>query len=203
VTNVQPQQEPSMEEILASIRRIISDEPGAAPAAKADDGVLDLTPDMQVNGSNGAHVMPESEPAPPSPPQPAPAPTMDALMASFETNKPEPPLAPETVAAFAPLPEPEPASTYTPPPLTTAPAPSMTVDDRLISMHTEAAAAAALSGLSALGQHKFETGTVEALVRELLKPLLKEWLDANLPTIIERMVEGEIERLSRRAKSVN
>jgi cell pole-organizing protein PopZ len=40
--------------------------------------------------------------------------------------------------------------------------------------------------------------TVEDLVREMLKPMLKAWLDANLPAIVERLVRAEIERVSRR-----
>jgi cell pole-organizing protein PopZ len=40
--------------------------------------------------------------------------------------------------------------------------------------------------------------TLEDLVRDMLKPMLKEWLDANLPDIVERLVRAEIERVSRR-----
>ena len=40
--------------------------------------------------------------------------------------------------------------------------------------------------------------TLEALVRELLKPMLKSWLDENLPRIVEAKVEEEIERIARR-----
>jgi cell pole-organizing protein PopZ len=40
--------------------------------------------------------------------------------------------------------------------------------------------------------------TLEDLVREMLKPMLKAWLDANLPDMVERMVRAEIERVSRR-----
>jgi cell pole-organizing protein PopZ len=40
--------------------------------------------------------------------------------------------------------------------------------------------------------------TLEDLVRDMLKPMLKEWLDANLPDMVERLVRAEIERVSRR-----
>jgi cell pole-organizing protein PopZ len=40
--------------------------------------------------------------------------------------------------------------------------------------------------------------TLEDLVRDMLRPMLKSWLDANLPDLVERMVRAEIERLSRR-----
>ena len=39
--------------------------------------------------------------------------------------------------------------------------------------------------------------TLEDLVREMLRPLLKTWLDDNLPGLVERLVRAEIERVSR------
>jgi cell pole-organizing protein PopZ len=39
--------------------------------------------------------------------------------------------------------------------------------------------------------------TLEDLVREMLRPMLKSWLDDNLPTMVERIVKAEIERVSR------
>lgn len=43
--------------------------------------------------------------------------------------------------------------------------------------------------------------TLESLVREMLKPLLREWLDRNLPYLIERMVKKEIDQMVNRAQS--
>lgn len=40
--------------------------------------------------------------------------------------------------------------------------------------------------------------TLEDLVRELLQPMLKSWLDANLPEIVEQMVAREIARITRK-----
>jgi cell pole-organizing protein PopZ len=40
--------------------------------------------------------------------------------------------------------------------------------------------------------------TLEDLVKEMLRPMLKEWLDRNLPPMVERFVEREIVRLTRR-----
>jgi cell pole-organizing protein PopZ len=40
--------------------------------------------------------------------------------------------------------------------------------------------------------------TIEDLVRELLRPMLRTWLDEHLPGMVERMVRAEIERLARR-----
>ena len=39
--------------------------------------------------------------------------------------------------------------------------------------------------------------TLEDLVREMLRPMLKTWLDENLPGIVERLVRAEIERVAR------
>jgi cell pole-organizing protein PopZ len=39
--------------------------------------------------------------------------------------------------------------------------------------------------------------TIEALMREMLRPMLKDWLDEHLPAVVERMVEKEISRISR------
>jgi cell pole-organizing protein PopZ len=42
-----------------------------------------------------------------------------------------------------------------------------------------------------------DSRTVDELVREMLRPMLKAWLDDNLPSLVERLVRSEIERVSR------
>lgn len=42
--------------------------------------------------------------------------------------------------------------------------------------------------------------TIEDLVKEILRPMLKDWLDQNLPSIVERLVRAEIERVARRPR---
>jgi cell pole-organizing protein PopZ len=39
--------------------------------------------------------------------------------------------------------------------------------------------------------------TLEDVVRELLRPLLQQWLDDNLPAIVQQSVEAEVERIAR------
>jgi len=180
------QPEPSMEEILASIRRIISEDPAApaataevaapppaapapaAPAPAAVDDVMDLTPDMR------ADVPP---PAPTPAYEPPPAPVEEPVFEAAPAPLPEPDL----------MPEPEPM----PPAQPEAP---------IMSPQTEAIASAALAGLSAqiTSATRIEGDTIEGIVRELLRPMLREWMDRNLPTLVERLVESEIERLARR-----
>jgi cell pole-organizing protein PopZ len=41
------------------------------------------------------------------------------------------------------------------------------------------------------------TDMLDKIMRDLLRPMLKSWLDDNLPTLVERMVRAEIERVSR------
>jgi cell pole-organizing protein PopZ len=70
-------------------------------------------------------------------------------------------------------------------------------DAPLLSRQTAAAVDTAFNSLAhtVLSQHP---RTLEDLVRDTLKPMLKAWLDANLPDIVERLVRAEIERVSRR-----
>ena len=42
--------------------------------------------------------------------------------------------------------------------------------------------------------------TLEGIVREMLKPILREWLDRNLPYLIERLVRREIDLMVNRAE---
>jgi cell pole-organizing protein PopZ len=66
---------------------------------------------------------------------------------------------------------------------------------RLIAGEAEEALSAAFGRISAL-KISTETKTLDGLVADLLRPMLKEWLDANLPAIAERLVKQEIERIS-------
>lgn len=72
-------------------------------------------------------------------------------------------------------------------------------DRPLLSPRTTAAVDSAFSSLShtMLGQNP---RTLEDLVRDMLKPMLKAWLDDNLPHLVERLVRAEIERVSRGRK---
>jgi len=165
-----PQAEPSMEEILASIRRIISEE------EQTPEPVLDLT---QTDA-------PTPAPAPVA--VTAPPPADDDIV--FE--------AVEQVVAQETVRTPEPA----PPPVrTTVVTESAIVTETIVSSPSANAAAGSLARLAgSLRISDSENQTVEGVVRELLKPMLKEWLDRNLPAIVEARVEAELERISRLAR---
>jgi cell pole-organizing protein PopZ len=237
----QPEQ-PSMEEILASIRRIIAEDAAtppaaAAPAAPEAEEVLELTemvkddgtvvslsagakataapspPDLKMAG-NMAQKKPASaeatrvEPPPPAAPLvEAPPPRVDAsIELGTRPKQPEPKPAPSPITAgemSLELTEAEPDAPADRPPGAAAAA-----EEHLISGPTAAVSMAALSRLADLGQHGIvskepldESGrTLESLVRELLRPMLKHWLDDHLPPMIERIVREEIQRMARDAK---
>lgn len=154
-----PQAEPSMEEILASIRRIISEEE-QGPA----EPVLDLTEHAQ-------------EPA-------AAAQVEDDIV--FEAVEP--------VVEAAPVQRPAPRAPASEAAVVVTP-------ETIISPPTASAAAGSMARLAGTLRVADTPGqTVEGVVRELLKPMLKDWLDRNLPAIVEARVEAELERIARLAR---
>lgn len=188
--------EPTIDDILASIRRIIADEqlaevPPAAPAprvqaADVDDDVLDLAqPVARPTGiSKPTPVQPVSAAPVQSeavivPPQPAPvsAPP-EAVISTLRPKSAEtqPVISKPTVAPHAASSDGERLQ-------------------KLIAGEAEEALSAAFGRISAL-RVSAETRTLEGLVADLLRPMLKDWLDANLPAIAERLVKQEIERIA-------
>ena len=239
-------QEPSMEEILASIRRIIADDEAkpsaaekpsaptappkpekaaAAPAAKAP------APEVAPPPPKAAPVPPPAPPAPSAPPAPRPAPApaaetnsqddIDALLNGLnEATTPEEIPAPEPddvleltdeMALPAP-PQPsfktvepaddleftEAAARAAPrqpafePPVVESPVSSQ----QILSRSTVSAVESAFNSLAHTVLSN-NARTLEDLVKEMLRPMLKSWLDDNLPALVERIVKAEIERVSR------
>ena len=184
----QTSQEPPMEEILASIRRIISED-DAPPAADAD-AEAEAEPAAEAPVQAAA---PEPEPEPAPEPVAAPAPVAAPVTAA-EPEEEELELTDkvETLGdldVFSPAAaEAEPA----PPPVAPA-APSET----LVSASAVSAAASAFGQLSAAIQMPKGDHTLEDVVRELLRPMLQQWLDAHLPAIVQQAVETEVDRIAR------
>jgi cell pole-organizing protein PopZ len=233
-------QEPSMEEILASIRRIIADDDASKTAQRAPDAPRAEAPQLPP-----LPEIPEAFAAPPPPPPPAPPPQAPPPRIEFEPPPPPAPPSPiveepvafhqDTVAdqsadildltesmatepspavpqfrsidgssdaGFAEAQEasepPRSAPADFPSRASFASAPPRVPDEqnRLISGATSAAVDSAFNALAqtVLSQN---ARTLEDLVREMLRPMLKSWLDDNLPGMVERMVRAEIERVSR------
>ena len=135
------QQDPSMEEILASIKRVIRED-GRVPAQAA------RTPPRR----NGR---PEPEPPVPTPPE------EDVL----ELDDP------------------------------------VEAEDGLISDNVAAASRQSLAALAAVRSAPpppADGGALENVVRDMLRPILKDWLDEHLPQIVEELVTREIARITGR-----
>jgi cell pole-organizing protein PopZ len=135
----EPNQEPSMEEILASIKRVIAEDGRAA-----------------------------ARPARGSRPAEAPPPEEDVLELSDPIGEPATPLVSEDAAAAS--------------------------RQSLAALSALRERNEAASAFSSGGE-----GPLEAVVREMLKPMLKEWLDAHLPEIVEQMVAREVARITGRS----
>ena len=168
--------DPSMEDILASIRRILNEDetntpagsdsplaiPPAPPPRATKDDVLVLDSSMMVGADSAPN--PPSQPAPrqPAPPQPQPQP-----------------------------PSPQPAA--------------QGASGLLVAPEAAASASAAVNALvQALVAERttpvHRSGpTIEDVVRDELRPMLKAWLDQHLPPLVERLVRVEIERVVGRA----
>lgn len=225
MTQTAKAQEPSMEEILASIRRIIADDD--AKPAKGPTGVPEPAPLASRQPAAPAPTAnPAAPPAPRSAPLSATSPAtpaaaansqdeIDAMLAELDgppkaTPKPAAaqPAAPDVfdltesmTAAATPPPGPAPSfRTIDANPdvvFTNKPEPAQPAPDRgLISNQTIKAVDSAFNTLAhtVIGQN---ARTLEDLVREMLRPMLKSWLDDNLPGMVERIVRAEIERVSR------
>jgi uncharacterized protein len=211
-------QEPTMEEILASIRRIIADDDTSKPAPKGAEPVPPPPSAPPPVAQRPEPVPPPPPRAPPvAPPKPAAEPAMrqadiDAMLSNLNATAPaEEPLAPDILDLTESMAEPEPASFRTidgqsdvvfedrpfePEPAAFAAREPRLNGEGLISASTTAAVDSAFNTLAhtVLVQN---ARTLEDLVREMLRPLLKNWLDDNLPGLVERLVRAEIERVSR------
>lgn len=216
------QAEPTMEEILASIRRIISEDDAPPTDAAASDGsdVLELSEpapeaeepeaETHVSGDFDFDALGEEEE-----PEPfvADAPEPMNIDDDFGTSPDEiiivdrEPDPPEPVYSFDPEPEelaPPPSApynepaTYEPRPMGQLP-PQLAHTLGLVGDEASRAAADAFAKVGPMLPGHFANGvSVEELTAHMLKPMLKEWLDKHLPRIVEERVEAELARIARR-----
>jgi cell pole-organizing protein PopZ len=235
-------QEPSMEEILASIRRIIADDE-AKPAEKtagsaassdtASSGAASPPAKPSVMTDIPSSAIAAARATPAKAPDPPPAASnsqddIDAMLAGLDaaTSDAEvrPPLPDGEVFELTDemaLPDPQPAPfhkvepdddlefseaaaasappraqhrqpAFEPPPLYESPAPP----PQMLSRSTVSAVESAFNTLANTVLSN-NARTLEDLVKEMLRPMLKSWLDDNLPGLVERIVKAEIERVSR------
>ena len=239
-------QEPSMEEILASIRRIIADDEGKPAAEKSPATTEPARPPMAAaepaaaKPSAMAGIPPSAIPAaqaavaraPPPPvtpaPRPAPAPAasnsqddIDAMLAGLDETTSEAEIRPpqpdgevfELTDAMA-VPEAAPSfhkieahddleftefagrPSRQPPEPSYQGSPAEPAAQQILSRSTVSAVESAFNTLAHTVLSN-NARTLEDLVKEMLRPMLKSWLDDNLPNLVERIVKAEIERVSR------
>lgn len=193
-----------------------------------EDNVFDLTEMVSEDGSvvsikPGGEAEPSASAEPEKEPEPAPEPEPEPEPESEPEPEPKPEPEPEPVAAApepepaaaAPEPEPEPAAVAPEPepePAAVAPEPApapppVAAEPKEQSLVSDLAASATTGSFAQLSQkvtsvHGVPMGasarTLEEVVKELLKPMLKAWLDENLPPLAERLVEREIAKLAHR-----
>jgi hypothetical protein len=204
-----------MEEILASIRRIIAEDDSEKPPRRPADAAVEFNPDAADQSLGAARTIADSYSTPHAAPQETtPSRGIGPLSGTANANRSSTifdltePLASSTPRAAAPgLDSSQPA-----------PAPIEHVDHEAASVTQTSAAredqgdglmggglmssatnAAVDSAFNALAQTVLvhNARTLEDLVREMLRPMLKVWLDDNLPGLVERLVRAEIERVSR------
>jgi uncharacterized protein len=217
-------QEPTMEEILASIRRIIADDDGGVGERKLEDSAEEDT-EVSVNASKDmnqddidAMLADFDAPAVPEPklkavkpkavPQPEPEdddildltePVAEPVKTAASKAAKEPAAAISTDVEFRdsdphPVAE-EPVKIRPAPPVAAAPAFPAKVE----GLVSDAANAAVAQAFGSLTNTIFaeKPRTMDELVQEMLRPMLKTWLDENLPSMVEGLVRSEIERISR------
>ena len=250
-------QEPSMEEILASIRRIIADDeakpsdakpaaeakPAEAKPAAAEKPPTPAPPSKPVAPPPAATapVMSDIPPskipvaqaavakaAPPPPPASNSQDDIDAMLAGLDEATSEAeirPAAPEVEEVFdltdemavAPPEPPQPSfhkvepaddleftesaaarTVHRTPVFESSPfeTPAAPPQQQILSHSTVSAVESAFNSLAHTVLSN-NARTLEDLVKEMLRPMLKSWLDDNLPGLVERIVKAEIERVSR------
>lgn len=211
----QADQEPSIEEILSSIRQIISDD-DEDEDDKPDplEDISDAEEEEPIVLTNKIEeepvVLPDEEPAieidmkePDEISSPSFSEELSALGDEFGvdfddepdeefTEEPleeniyvEEPAAPAPRAP-SPRPKPEPAI--------------LDEEDSLLTQRAEDAAYGAFKKLAVKTAVDNISGiTIEEIVRDEIRPMLREWLDDNLPSMVERLVKEELDRVARRA----
>lgn len=175
------EEEPSIEEILASIRQIISDDDDEEKEEEpAEEIMADI---LETQDEEKEEVLELTEKDMEEPPAPAPEPEPEPEIEMVEaTPEPEPEIEEEPEEVFE----------------VESPIPS-----DIMSSATQKAAVGSIAKLASKmpinNSRSYSGVTLEDLVKEMLHPMLREWMDGNLPPMVERIVQKELEKLARRA----
>ena len=210
--------DPSMDEILASIRRMLKEDDQTS-AGKSSSPALDAntppspelgnvialdTSMLDPTAAQPAMAEPTPEPAPAPAPAPAEPPAI-AKVADFQVPSFEAFQTTEPAKPAEPAPSAEPAQSG---PIgddaqqaAFSSTPDIDLPSAIIGEQTAREASRHIGSLvrTLHGQRRVAISrggpTIEDIVREELRPMLKSWLDANLSSIVERVVRAEIDRL--------
>lgn len=214
-----------MEEILASIRRIIADDDASKPVA-VEPPPPPAPPPRPAAAAPPARPLTPPPPPVVAPPRPAPPPqaasepepkedVLDLTEAMTAATVPTPPPTMGPAPSFRTIDgqndvffadrAPEKPAAPLPQPATT---PALSIMDEARrqfsgtqdrSLLSNAASSAVDNAFNSLAHTVLiqNARTLEDLVKEMLRPMLKAWLDDNLPNLVERIVRSEIERVSR------
>lgn len=191
-----PRPEPSMEDILASIKRIIHDDPMPPRPAAAE-------PQSRAQVQPEAPRAPVASPRAADPPPPWPRRATDPTPPDSILELTD--RVPETFQArtHAAAPQPSAPTGFPPPPGPgPSPAPVQRAVERLRQAEAEMPEPAPRPvprDLLPRTPAPRSTGgdvTLDALVREMLQPMLADWIDRNLPDMVERIVQAEIRRMT-------
>lgn len=194
-------QEPSMEEILSSIRRIIADEEAGPEPGTSRQVAATAAGDAGFRGVPGRDAADDEDA------------DEDGVLELTEVVEPPPVPSPAASAGVGPGPV-----GLAPPPSAPRPSESLeqpvrstpmgveSLSEDLISAGTADVSTSALARLARRPASEERPAsplagvTVERLLVDLMTPMLKEWLDQNLPPLVERVVEQEVKKLARRAE---
>jgi len=179
--------EPTMEEILASIRRIISE----------DDTPEDVKAEEQVEPEPELEIEPEPVSFMASEPEEE-VEEEDVLELTEVTTTPRQTMGDlDIYDAPAPEPKPEPR----PEPRISMPSEAFAPKQTLVSEITANTAASAFGALNSALLMPKSGYTLEDFMKDMMRPMLQSWLDANLPSIVEEQVRLEVERISRQSRT--
>jgi len=188
--------EPSMEEILSSIKRIMAEEGDGPVRSRRPVRPVATTASSLSYDEEGDSILELDDPiVPPVAPVPGVA--------------PEPVVPPRPLTTAAPAPRPEPVAEQTDEPAPPRPpVPEPDADDAAPIVSDRAAAASrqaidhltralnATAPVAAPVAAPTADASLEGMVREMLRPMLRDWLDSRLPAIVEQQVAAEIARIT-------
>lgn len=176
-----------MEEILASIRRIISEDD--APAAAAED---------EPAAVHAAEPVPDPDPLTELTHEPDLSGSVeDDVLELTDRLEDAPPPRHETVGDLDVFSS---GSLLAPEAAREPPPPEPMREETLVSSPTASTAASAFGALQRQVLMPADGRSLEDVTRELMRPLLKAWLDEHLPAIVQAAVEAEVERISRQRR---